>query len=171
MHDSRGSKVAKLKAVIPQKWAEESVRFHAESPLVERHKGHHISFCSCGECNILRHIASLEFRGRHKPMLHEFLQVEGVQSYSSTTWGEREGNTFEILIFLPISFCSLLFPSLFVFSMCREGRRERTTDGAQGRPPAMNPTEAVVKWQGPLRLSKGPNKLSLPASPTPRTSH
>jgi hypothetical protein len=29
----------------------------------------------------------------------------------------------------------------------------------------------VVKWLGPLRRSKGPGKLSLPASLTPHTSH
>jgi hypothetical protein len=42
--------------------------------------------------------------------------------------------------------------------------------GAQGRSPASNPTMMVVKWLGPLRCSKGPDKLYLPAFPTPRTS-
>jgi hypothetical protein len=43
--------------------------------------------------------------------------------------------------------------------------------GAQGQLPALNPTVSVVKRLGPLRRSKGLGKLSLPTSPTPRTSH
>jgi hypothetical protein len=104
--------------------------------------------------------------------------VEGVQSYSAMAQGGREGNTFEIQVFLPISFFPhfLLFPSLSLFSRCREGGKERTVDdaqgyrGVQGRPPASKPVASVVKWLGPLRRNKGLGKLSLLASPTPRTS-
>jgi hypothetical protein len=54
--------------------------------------------------------------------------VEGVQSCSAMAQGGREGNTFEILVFLPVSFfpCFLLFPSLFLFlGVGKEVRRER----------------------------------------------
>jgi hypothetical protein len=103
---------------------------------------------------------------------------EGVQSCSTMTHGGRKGNTFEILVLLAISFFShsLLFSSLFVFSRHMEKGKERTADdaqgyrGAQGQPPALNPTASVVKRPGPLRRSKGPGKLSLPASPTPHAS-
>jgi hypothetical protein len=85
----------------------------------------------------------------------------------------------------PLRFCIssyLLFSSLspffvhFLFSRSREGDKERTADdaqgyrGAQGQPPALNPMTSVVKRLGPLRRSKGPRNLSLPVSPTPRTS-
>jgi hypothetical protein len=46
-----------------------------------------------------------------------------------------------------------------------QGRR-----GVQGQAPASNPAMSVVKRLGPLRRSKGHGKLSLPASPTSRTS-
>jgi hypothetical protein len=42
--------------------------------------------------------------------------------------------------------------------------------GAQGRPPTLKPVALVVKQLGALRRSQGPGKLSLPDSPTPRTS-
>jgi hypothetical protein len=57
MQDSRGSQV-----VRPVK-----------SPLIERHKGHHISFRGRGEHRVLRHLTSLELHRHHKPMLHMFL--------------------------------------------------------------------------------------------------
>jgi hypothetical protein len=65
----------KLEAVILQKRAEELVRWHAESPLIECHKGHHVSLRRYGERRVLWHTTSLELRCRHKPMIHEFLQV------------------------------------------------------------------------------------------------
>jgi hypothetical protein len=89
----------------------------------------------------------------------------------------REGNTFEIVVFLLISF--FLLSPLFIplsFSRRREGGKERMVNGvhgyrgAQGQSPALNPTMSVVKRLGPLRRSKGPGKLSLPTSPTPCTS-
>jgi hypothetical protein len=103
---------------------------------------------------------------------------EGVQSCSAMTQGGRKGNTFEILVLLHISFFSrsLIFPSLFLFSRHGEGGKERTVDGeqgyrsVQGRSLASNPAALVVKRSDPLRRSKGFNKLSLPASPTPRIS-
>jgi preprotein translocase subunit SecG len=47
--------------------------------------------------------------------------------------GGREGITFKILVFLPISFFALsFFLSLFLFSRHKEEGKERTADGAQG---------------------------------------
>jgi hypothetical protein len=73
MQDSRGSQVVKLEAVIPQKRVEEPMWWHAESSLVERRKGHHVSFHRCRECKVRRNPTSLELRRSHKPMLHEYL--------------------------------------------------------------------------------------------------
>jgi hypothetical protein len=131
--------VVKLEAIIQRKQAEEPVWWHTKSLLIERHKGYHISFQRCGERRILQHMASLELGHRHKPMLHEFLQmagvtVEGVQSYSAVALGEREGNTFEILVFFPIFllFLPLPFPPRFSFLSPREGGRDRIVDGEKG---------------------------------------
>jgi hypothetical protein len=98
--------------------------------------------------------------------------MEGVQSFSTMAQGGRQGSTFKILVFSPYFLFSrfLLFMSIFLFSRRREGDKDRTADGAQGRPPASNLAASVVKRLGPLRRSKGSSKLSLPASPTPRTS-
>jgi preprotein translocase subunit SecG len=59
--------------------------------------------------------------------------MEGVQSCSTMAQGGREGITFKILVFLPISFFALsFFLSLFLFSRHKEEGKERTADGAQG---------------------------------------
>jgi hypothetical protein len=53
--------------------------------------------------------------------------VEGVQSSSAMAQGGREGNTFEILVFLPISFFvafSFLYHSFFFPGVGKEVRRE-----------------------------------------------
>jgi hypothetical protein len=53
--------------------------------------------------------------------------VEGVQSCSTMAQGGREGNTFKILVFLPISFFlafSFFRPSLFFPGVVKEVRRE-----------------------------------------------
>jgi hypothetical protein len=60
------------------------------------------------------------------------IMVEGIQSYSDMAQGEREGNTFKILVLLPISFFALFFMSLFLFSRHKEGGKEIMVDGAQG---------------------------------------
>jgi hypothetical protein len=75
MQDPRGSPVVKLKAIIPQKRAEEPVWWHAESLLIECHIGHHVSLQRYGERKLLQHTTSLELHRCHKPMLHEFWQV------------------------------------------------------------------------------------------------
>jgi hypothetical protein len=108
--------------------------------------------------------------------------VEGVQSCSAMAQGEGKGSVFRTQVFLLISlFFSLslspFFHPLFSFlSRHREGGRERTAvgvqgcRGVQGRPLDLNPASSVVKRLGPLRHSKGPGKLCLPATPTPRIS-
>jgi hypothetical protein len=105
------------------------------------------------------------------------IMVEGVQSCSTMAQGGREGNTLEVLVFFlfpSFSLSPLSAPLSFFKRM--EGGRERTMDGAklyrgaQGRSPALNPMASVVQWLGPLKHSKGIDKLSLPTSPTPRTS-
>jgi hypothetical protein len=104
---------------------------------------------------------------------------EGVQSYSTMAQGGREGNTLRDSDISSYFFFSSRFPflSLFLFSRRGEGPKERMADGAQGyrgaqgRPSIPNPSASVVKWLGPLRRSKGPGKLSLPISCTPRSLH
>jgi hypothetical protein len=116
-------------------------------------------------------------------MLHEFLQVarcNGGRSPFRPAMAQegREGNTFEILVFSSYFFFprSPLFSFPFLFFRHREGGMERTVNGAQGyrgaqgQPTALNLAASVVKRWGPLRRSKGPGKLSLHASPTPRIS-
>jgi hypothetical protein len=73
MQDPRGSQVVKLEAIIPQKRAEVPMRWHAKSLLIECHKEHQVSLHRCEKRRVLQHTTSLEFRRRHKPMLHEFL--------------------------------------------------------------------------------------------------
>jgi hypothetical protein len=54
--------------------------------------------------------------------------VEGIQSYSTMAQGGREGNAFEILVFLPISFflsISFFCPSFFFLGTGKEVRREQ----------------------------------------------
>jgi hypothetical protein len=55
--------------------------------------------------------------------------MEGVQSCSAMAQGGREGSTFEILVFLPISFFFLLSPffrhSFFFLDTGKKVRRER----------------------------------------------
>jgi hypothetical protein len=182
MQDSRGSQVVKLEAVIPQKRVEEPMWWHAESLLIERRKGHHVSFHRCRECKVRRNPTSLELRRSHKPMLHEYLQVaqrNGGKGPILLCHGRRRKGGQHLRdpgITSYFFFRSLLFLSLFLFSRHREGGQERTTDGvqgyraAQGRSLASNPTASVVKQLGPLRYSKGPGKLSLPASHTPHIS-
>jgi hypothetical protein len=75
MLDSRGNQVVKLEVIEPQKRAEELVRWHAKSSLIECLKGHHVSFYKRGERRVLWHPTRIELRRYHKPMLHEFLQV------------------------------------------------------------------------------------------------
>jgi hypothetical protein len=177
MPDSRGSQVVKLKVVIPQKRAEEPVRWHAKSLLIGRRKGHHISSCRHGEHRVLRHPTSLELYRRHKPMLNKFLQVARCNSGRGPILlhhdsRRKEGPHFQdaSIFFLFLFFLTLLFPSLF-FSRHMDGGKERMADGAQGRSPASNPVASVVKWLDPLRHSKGLGKLSLPASPIRHMSH
>jgi hypothetical protein len=52
--------------------------------------------------------------------------VEGMQSNSAMAQGGRNGITFEILVFLPISFFALSFfrPSFFFLGTEKEVRRE-----------------------------------------------
>jgi hypothetical protein len=161
------------------------VLWRVESTLIERHKGHHLSFHRCGERMILRHTTSLKLSRHHIPILHKFLQVawhNGGRSPILLRHGSRrkgrEGNAFEILVFFSY-FPSFSLSPLFIplcFFKCKEGGREITANsakgyrGAQRRPLASNPMASVVKRLGPLRYSKGLGKLSLPASPTPRTS-
>jgi hypothetical protein len=156
---------------------------HIESPLIEHHKGHHVSFRRHRERKVHRNSTSLELYRHHKPMLHESLQVarhnrgRGPILFYHDSW-RKEGQHlrdpgitcyFFFLTFSP-------FSSLFVFSRHTEKGKERTADGAQGyrgaqgQPLALNPTASVVKRPGPLRRSKGSGKLSLPASPTPHAS-
>jgi hypothetical protein len=107
--------------------------------------------------------------------------VERVQSYSTMAQEEGKSSSFRTLVFFPISF--FLYRSLPFFllllsflSRHKEGGKERMVGGAHGRRgaqgwlPVSNPTASVVKRPDPLRRSKGPGKLSLPASPAPRTS-
>jgi hypothetical protein len=157
------------------------VRWHAESPFIECHKGHHVSLRRCGERRVLRHRTSLELHCRHKPMLHKFLQVawrNGGRSPILLYHGSRRKGMQQLRdpdissYFIFPRF--LLFPPLFLFPGVG---KERMTDGvqgyrgAQGRPLALNPMSSVVKRLGPLRCSKGPGKLSLPTFPIPCTSH
>jgi hypothetical protein len=60
MQDSGGSRVVKLEAIVPQKQAEERVRRHAESSLVESNKGDHLSLCRSRERRVLRHPTGIE---------------------------------------------------------------------------------------------------------------
>jgi hypothetical protein len=122
--------------------------------------------------------------GRHnKPMLHEFLQVarrNGRRSqillcHGSRRKGREHLQDLGIFSYFP-SFSLTPLSAPLSFFRRREGGRERTTDGVkgysgvQGQPPDFNPVASVVKRLGPLRRSKGLSKLSLPSSPTPRTS-
>jgi hypothetical protein len=62
------------------------------------------------------------------------IMVKGVQSCFAMTQGGREGSTFEMLVFPPVSF-SFSLSHLSVplsFSRCTEGGKERMTDGALG---------------------------------------
>jgi hypothetical protein len=114
--------------------------WRAKSPLIECHKGHHVSFHRCGGIGSSDTWQALSSVGAINPCFTSFykwagIMVEGIQSCSAMAQGGREGNTFKILLFLPISFLlslSLLFPSLFPFCRHREGGKERMTDGAQG---------------------------------------
>jgi hypothetical protein len=73
--DSEGSRVVKLEAIVPQEQAEEWVWRHVEPSLVESHKGHHVSLHKSRERRVVRHLTGFELRRRHKPMIHEFMQV------------------------------------------------------------------------------------------------
>jgi hypothetical protein len=178
--------VVKLEAIVPQERVEELVWRHAKPLLIESRKRHHVSYRRYGERGVLRHLTSLKLHRRHKPMLHEFLQMvqhNGGRSPVLLHRGSRgrEGQRLQdpgIPSYYPFSLSfSPFFRPLFSFlSRHREGGKERTAGGAQGhrgakgRPPALNPTASVVKQLSPLKRSKGSGKLSLPASPTPRTS-
>jgi hypothetical protein len=122
MPDSRGSQVVKLKVVIPQKRAEELVRWHAKSLLIGRRKGHHISSCRHGEHRVLRHPTSLELYRRHKPILNKFLQVARCNSGRGPILlhhdsRRKEGPHFQdaSIFFLFLFFLTLSFfrPSFF----------------------------------------------------------
>jgi hypothetical protein len=90
MKDPRGSQVMKLEVIILQKRMEEPAWWHAEPPLIERHKVHHIPLRKCGERRVLGHTTSLELHRRHKPMLHEFLQMaQGARSPILLCHGSR----------------------------------------------------------------------------------
>jgi hypothetical protein len=159
------------------------MRWRAESPLIEHHKGHHVSFRRCGERRILQHMTSIELSCCHKPMLHEFLQVawrNGGRSsilLSHGSWRKGRQHLCDpgIFPYFP-SFLLSPFSIPLSFFRHRERSRERIADGVkgyrgvQGSLPASNPATSVVKRLGPLRRSKGLGKLSLPTSPTPRTS-
>jgi hypothetical protein len=139
MQDSIGSQVVKLEVEMPQKRAEEPVWWYAEPPLVERHKGHHISVRRAGNAGSTRTRQASSFVAAINPCFMSFcrwlsVMVEGVQSCSAMARERREGNTFEILVFPSYFFFSrsLLFSSLFLFSRHREGGKERTADDAQG---------------------------------------
>jgi hypothetical protein len=137
---------------------------HAEAPLVESCKSHHISFCRCWECRVFRHPTGHKLHCRHKPMLHKFLQmpsvtVEGVQSCSTMTQGEGRGNTFRTLVFLPICpflFCCLPFlhPLFSFLSRHREGRRERTTGWGVGTA-SLEPHGVGGQAVGPSQTQQG----------------
>jgi hypothetical protein len=158
MQDPWGSQEVKLKVVIPQKWVEEPMRWHAESLLIERNIGHHISLPGVRNAGSFGIWQALSSAAATNSCFMSFcrwpgVMVEGVQFCPAMAPGRREGNTFEVLVFLPISFFPLflLFSSLFLFSRCREWGKERTVDGApgyrgaQGWPLAPNPTTSVVK--------------------------
>jgi hypothetical protein len=151
-------------------------------PLIEHYKGHHISFRRWGEHRILQHTARLELSHRHKPMLHEFLQVtmhNGGRSPLLLRHGSRRNERQHLQdpgicpIFL-FSLSPLSVP--LSFSRCRERGRESMADGtkgyrgAQGWPLALNPATSMVKRLEHLKHSKGLGKLSLLTSPTPHTS-
>jgi hypothetical protein len=137
----------------------------------------------CRERRILRHMASHELSHCHKPMLHKFLQVawrKGGRSPILLCQGSRRKGRQHlqdpgIFSYFPSFLLSPIFVPLSFFRR-REGGRQGMVDGvkgysgAQGRPPASIPPTYVVKWLGPLKHSKGPSKLCLPASPTPRTT-
>jgi hypothetical protein len=158
----------KLKAVIPQKRAEEPVWWCSQSPLIERHNGHHVPICRGREHRVLQHTASLEIYCCHKPILHEFLWVAWRNDGRSpfllrhcSRWKGREHlrgpGTFSYFLL----FGSLFFLSLFLFFRHREESMERTADrakgyrGVQGQLLALNLVASMVKWLGPLRHNKG----------------
>jgi hypothetical protein len=153
---------------MPQKRVEEPVWWHAESPLIERHKGNHVPIRRGGECRVLRHTTSLELHHRHEPVLHKFLQValrnDGrspiLLRHGSSRKGKQHLRGPGIFFLFPSFLLSPLSTTLSFFRR-REGGRERTVDGAkgyrgaQGRSLASNPMASMVKQLGPLRCSKG----------------
>jgi hypothetical protein len=153
------------------------VRWCTESPLIERHEGHHVSFRRSGEHRILWHTASPSSAAVMNTCFTSFciwpcITAEGVQSCSAMAQKGRGGITIVILVFLLFSFSSLspLSAPLSFSFRSREGGKERTADHvkgyrvAQGQPPALTPATSAVKWLGPLRCSKGLGKLGLPTS-------
>jgi hypothetical protein len=92
-------------------------------PLVESHKGHHLSFRRHGEHRVHRHPIGLKLCHRHKPMFHEFLQVaqcNGGRSPVLLCHGSRrkEGPHLQdpgIASYFPFLFFSLFFHPSFLF--------------------------------------------------------
>jgi hypothetical protein len=107
------------------------MRWCTKFPLIECHKGHHVSFSGRGERKVLWYTAGHELHHHHEPLLCEFciwsgITVEGVESYSAMAWGGRRNNAPKILVFPLFPFLSpslslFLFPALFLFQM--KGRR------------------------------------------------
>jgi hypothetical protein len=132
----------KLEAVVPQERAKELVRRHTEPPIIESCKGHDISFHRCGEHSVLQHPTGPKLHCRHKPMLHEFLQMaqrNGGRSLVLLLHGSRRrrGSAFRTLVFLPISF--FLFHSLrffapsFLFVRCLSMVRAASSEASAPR--------------------------------------
>jgi hypothetical protein len=131
--------VVKLKAIISQKRAEEMMWWHAESPLIECHKRHHVSSHRQGERRVLCHPTSLKLRHHHKPMLHEFLLVAWhnggrgpipLRHVSRRKEGQylRDPGIFFLFLFCLLS----SFSAPLSFFSHGEGGKERMMDGAQG---------------------------------------
>jgi hypothetical protein len=106
------------------------VRWHTESPLIECHEGHQVSFHGRGERRVLWHTANCELRYHHKPLLHKFLQMaqhNGERSPILLCHGSRRkgSNTSEISVFFLLPFLSLspLSVPLSFSSVGKEVRR------------------------------------------------
>jgi hypothetical protein len=67
--------IVQLQAIVPQQQVKEPVRWHTKSPLVKRHKGHHVSLHGHGEHEVLWHAVGRKLHRRHEPLVRETLQV------------------------------------------------------------------------------------------------
>jgi hypothetical protein len=108
------------------------VCWHTKTSLVERYKGHHVSFRRSGEHLILWHMTSPELRRHHEPMLHKFLQMTRrndkrgpvLLHHGSGRKGRQHLGDLGISpIFLSLSLSSF-HPSFFVLGIGKEVRRE-----------------------------------------------